>query len=162
MIVVSDTSPVANLLQIQQLWILGEVFKEVIIPPAVDAEIQKLTDFSIPIESYLDAPWILRQKPQNAKQVEELQTFVDLGESEAIALSLELGANYLLIDERIGTRIAREKGLETIGPLGVLVKAKQSDIVGEVKPLSYQLIEIAGFGISDKLVERILAEVNEL
>jgi len=42
-----------------------------------------------------------------------------------------------------------------------LVKAKQSDIVREVKPLIYQLIEIAGFWISDKLLERILAKVNE-
>mgnify|MGYP001767929126 CR=1 FL=1 len=48
---------------------------------------------------------------------------LDGGESEAIALAIELSADLILIDERKGTEAARRLGLTTIGVLGVLLEA---------------------------------------
>ncbi len=86
---------------------------------------------------------------------------IDEGESEAIVLAIEMGADYLLIDERIGTNKAREKGLETIGLLGVLIKAKEKGIIEKVETILDDLMNKAGFWIGEKLKERVLKEVNE-
>lgn len=42
MLIVSDTSPIANLILIDRLDIFHQIFKKVIIPPAVEKEIVKL------------------------------------------------------------------------------------------------------------------------
>jgi len=42
MIIVSDTSPVSNLILIQRLDTLQKLFSEIIVPPAVDAEVRTL------------------------------------------------------------------------------------------------------------------------
>lgn len=45
MIIVSDTSPVSNLILIERLYILQKLFTEIIIPSAVDSEIRALEQF---------------------------------------------------------------------------------------------------------------------
>ncbi len=161
MIVISDTSPISNLIIIEKLEILKEVFKEIIIPPFVESEIEKLPDFSISLNLYHRSVWIRKERPKNEEEVKKLMNEIDEGESEAIVLAIEIGADYLLIDERIGTNKAREKGLETIGLLGVLIKAKEKGIIEKVEPILNELINKAGFWIGDKLKERVLKEVNE-
>jgi len=52
MIVVSDTSPVSNLILIRRLIILRELFAEVIVPPAVDAEVRALKNFGKDLSEY--------------------------------------------------------------------------------------------------------------
>lgn len=40
---------------------------------------------------------------------------LDAGEAEAIALALEIHASAVLLDERLGSEVARNSGLEAIG-----------------------------------------------
>ena len=161
MIVVSDTSPVSSLIIIGQLSILKGVFTEIVIPPTVASEIERLADYSISLQVYHQSDWIRKEKPKNEEEVKKLLHVIDEGESEAIVLAIEMGAAYLLIDERIGTIQARQKGLETIGLLGVLVKAKEKGVIENVKPILDDLIYKAGFWIGEKLRSRVLKEVNE-
>lgn len=161
MTVISDTSPISNLIIVGKLEILKGVFDEIIIPPAVESEIEKLSDFSISLNSYHKSDWIRKGKPNDEKEVKKLMTEIDEGESEAIVLAIEMGADYLLIDERIGTNKAKEKGLKTIGLLGVLIKAKEKGIVKNIGPILDELVNEAGFWIGEKLKERVLKEVNE-
>jgi len=160
-IVISDTSPVSNLIIIGRLEILKGVFEEIVIPPSVESEIERLSDFSISLNLYHESDWIRKEKPKNEEEVKKLMSEIDEGESEAIVLAIEMGADYLLIDERIGTNKAREKGLETIGLLGVLIKAKEKGIIEKVEPILDELMNKAGFWIGEKLKERVLKEVNE-
>ncbi len=161
MIIVSDTSPIANLILIDKLDILRLVFTHVIIPPAVDKEIRALEDFEIDLQKYHSSDWISIKEPSNKLDLIKLKGSLDTGELEAICLAKELKANLLLIDERIGTRKAKEIGLQTIGLIGVLVKAKQENYISNVGSIIRQLRN-EGFWISDNLVKIILHRVGEL
>jgi uncharacterized protein len=86
---------------------------------------------------------------------------LDAGEAEAIALALEMNCLTLLIDERLGTKVAQSKGLQTIDFLGVLLKAKQKGLIPLLKPLLTDLREVAGFWLGTNLELRVLAECGE-
>lgn len=86
MIVVSDTSPVANLLLINQLGLLQQAFNEIIIPTAVHTEIMHLRQLGRDITEYEQAGWIKIQDAENHAKSTELKQHLDEGESEAIAL----------------------------------------------------------------------------
>ena len=82
--------------------------------------------------------WLEVKRIANRNVVERLQGEVrlDPGESEAIALPLELNADLLLIDERRGRAEANRLGLRVTGLLDILVEAKRQNLVAAVKPLS--------------------------
>ena len=161
MIVVSDTSPLSNLLLIGRLDILQRLYQEIIIPPAVHAEVMALSSLGKDITEYTSAGWIAVQEPSRKNLVTNLSFSLDLGESEAIALALEISCEWLLMDERRGTRIARERGLRTIGLAGVLIEAKRQNIVSEIGPLLTDLKSKAGFWLGERLEARVLLEAGE-
>lgn len=162
MIIVSDTSPVSNLILIQRLDILQKLFSEIIVPPAVDAEIRALKQFGKDLNDYQNADWIKVSQPANLQKVQTLQIKLDAGEAQAIVLALETNCDLLLMDERIGTNIARQEGLQTIGLVGVLIKAKENEIVKEVREILSQLKQQAGFWLGEKLENQILRNLDEI
>lgn len=162
MIIVSDTSPVSNLILIQRLYILQKLFSEIIIPPAVDAEILALRQFDKDLSEYENADWIKVVQPANSQKVQMLETKLDAGEAQAIVLALETNCDLLLMDERIGTNIARQEGLQTIGLVGVLIKAKEREIIKEVREILEDLKQTSGFWLGDKLQNRVLENLGEI
>ncbi|MFP4102670.1 DUF3368 domain-containing protein [Coleofasciculus sp.] len=125
MIVVSDTSPLSSLAIVGQLSLLQQLYGKVIIPTAVASELANTEPEDSRVTAVLSSTWIETQSVTNRTLVEMLQNEgkLDLGESEAIALSVELNVDELLIDERLGRREAKRLGLPIIGVLGVLVVA---------------------------------------
>ena len=98
MIVISDTSAITNLAGIQHLQLLCQLYNQVTIPEAVYRE---LVEIYPPVPGTLEvqtAPWLEVRQVSNRQAIERLQLDVrlDLGESEAIALALELNADLLL------------------------------------------------------------------
>ena len=100
-VVVSDTSPLIALAHLQQLDFLERFFEEVLVPPAVVAELQSPAWKSL-MRDALDAPCIQVRTPADRARVKELSTTLDLGEAEALALALEVHAEAVLIDEAEG------------------------------------------------------------
>jgi predicted nucleic acid-binding protein len=86
---------------------------------------------------------------------------LDAGEANAIALALELQANDLLIDERLGRQEALRLGLSIIGILSILLIAKQRNLIPRVQPVMDTLINQAGFRVSPQLYQRVLAISQE-
>ena len=162
MIIVSDTSPVSNLILIGRLDILQRMFSEVVVPPAVDKEIRALEQLGKDIREYRNAKWIKILTPSDLQKVNRLRNRLDKGEAQAIALALEINCDLLLMDERIGTSIARDEGLKTVGLVGVLIKAKQQQIVNDVKPILTELKDNAGFWLGRDLENKILEELGEV
>lgn len=67
-----------------------------------------------------------------AHRVEALLGELDLGESEALIVALELGADLLLIDERTGRDVARRMGIRRVGLVGILIEAKNRGLIASV------------------------------
>ncbi|MBD2577328.1 DUF3368 domain-containing protein [Oscillatoria sp. FACHB-1406] len=161
MIVVSNTSPLSNLLIVGQLELIQQIYRQVIIPPEVDREIRCLQNFGIDLSLYLTATWLQVQIPTDLQFVATLENELDKGEAEAIALALQLKADRLLIDERMGRRIAAQYGLKITGVLGVLNAAKMLGIIPAVKPILDNLMQQAGFRVDRALYEQTLRDVGE-
>ncbi len=163
MIVISDTSIITNLAAIQYLQLLPQLYDRVTIPEAVYCE---LTEIDPPIPGTLEvqiAPWLEVRQVLDRSVIEHLQMEVklDLGESEAIALALELNADLLLIDERRGRAEANRLGVRITGLLGVLVEAKRKNLITAVKPLMDAMIAMSNFRVSSDLYNQILEIVDE-
>jgi uncharacterized protein len=162
-IVISDTSVITNLAAIQHLYLLPQLYNQIIIPEAVYRE---LVDIDPPVPGTLEiqaASWVEIRQVVNRGVVERLQRDVrlDLGESEAIALALELNADLLLIDERRGRAEADRLGIRITGVLGILVESKRQNLIIAVKPLVNSLIATSEFRVSSALYALILDRVDE-
>jgi len=84
-----------------------------------------------------------------------LKENLDKGEAETIALSIEISADLLLMDEKLGRKIAEEKGIKISGTIGVLLKAKKKGIIQEVKPLIYELIAFINWHYRKAIHQRL-------
>lgn len=102
MIVVSNTSPINNLAAIGQLDLLQQLYGKIVIPHAVYQELLNAgtTDPGVLAVQTLD--WIEIRLVTHLELLQTLQTKLDAGEAEAIALAVELKANRLIIDQKTG------------------------------------------------------------
>ena len=162
--VVSDTSPIQGLAAIEQMDLLRAQFGDILIPPAVLAELKVETGFRgvKAIREALKRGWLDVQAVQNVHLVRALGLELDQGESEAIALALEVNAPFVLLDEYDGRSKARALGLTTIGAVGILLRAKRDGNIQSLKEAMQALRREAGFFITEELYQQILAQADEL
>lgn len=155
MIVVSDTSAITNLIAIGREMLLSQLFGTVIIPQMVQEELR---------EAHATLPAFIEVREVRDRHAvnEIIETILDPGEAEAIVLAGELGADFLLIDERAGRRVASRRGLKIIGVLGILGRAKSQRLISAVKPEIEALVRVANFRISPDLREEILRDLGEV
>lgn len=158
--VVSDASPVINLAAIGELDLLRKLYERVCIPEAVYREIVRFEDQPGAQETKT-LSWIEKRHCRRRDLVRALRGELHEGEAEAIALTVEMEAELLLIDERAGRRAAGRLAVERIGVLGALLEAKQRGHISTVRPLLSALRREAGFWISDALEQRVLAQAAE-
>lgn len=161
MIIISDTSPISNLLKIGQLPLLQQLYGTVLIPQRVYAEICALEKLGVDITLIQSADWINVQPASDQALVATLSVELDPGEAEAIALAISIQADRLLIDERLGRTVAQRYGLRITGLLGVLVAAKKENFISELKPILDELITQAKFRVHPDLYAQILQDADE-
>jgi predicted nucleic acid-binding protein len=132
---VTNTSPLIALAKLGMLSLLGE---EVVIPGAVFAELTEST------KEYADelGAWcrdkVLEVRDRQA--VGYLALILDRGEAEVIALAEELKTPIVLIDDIKARRIAKLRGLNVVGTLGILLDAKDKGLIRELKPFLDELM----------------------
>jgi hypothetical protein len=160
-IVVGDASPLIALSAVARLDLLRELFGTVLIPEAVYVEIVK-SGAGLPGAKEVDeAEWITPRAVGNTGFVKVLGLDLDPGESEAIVLALETGADLLLMDERKARRTATRLGLKVAGTLGFLVLAKQAGLLQEIRPVLDALIKQAGLRIGTGVYQQTLHLAGE-
>jgi len=162
MSVVSNASPLINLARIGKLELLRQLYGELTISEAVWQEEVVKGAGQPGADEVRNSTWIKTRSVKNKQLTHVLQQELDAGEAEAIVLALEVNAELLLMDERLGRDTARYLGLRPVGLLGVLRVAKYKGFIAAVKPHLDALRDIAGFRISDALYERVLQDEKEI
>lgn len=160
MIVVADTSVLLNLCRIGQVELLACLFHEVVIPTEVSVEFARLARQSARFQGLTLPGWV-RQQQAPAISPAIRAANLDPGETAALALALEIHADALLVDERRGHQVAMQMGLKTIGVLGILLQAKTSGFVPQLRPLLDALERDAQFWIAPPVRQRVLQIAGE-
>jgi predicted nucleic acid-binding protein len=127
-IVVSDASPLNYLIWIGCDFVLPELYGRVLIP---DVVIQELQHSSAPesVRAWVRRPPTWAEiRPVGLSSPPDLNR-LDPGERAAIQLATDEEASLLLMDERAGVKVARERGLMVTGTLGVILQASQSGLI---------------------------------
>ncbi len=153
MLVVSDTSPISNLIVVGYVHLLPQLFGSILIPDVVYQELLA-NGFDHPVTQMVQTVnWLEVRTVYNRQQVQVLERDrnLDPGEANAIILALELNATQLLIDERLGRNEAKRQGLRIIGIIGILLAAKRQNLIPEVRSVMEALIQQANFRISPQL-----------
>jgi predicted nucleic acid-binding protein len=117
--IVADTTPLNYLVLIQAIEILPNLYRKVLIPPAVRAELANTKTPDI-VRAWISQPPSWLEVLSLKEPVDSALADLDAGEREAISLASELQAGLLLMDERDGVSIARRRGLMVIGTLAAL------------------------------------------
>ncbi|MEO6037934.1 MAG: DUF3368 domain-containing protein [Saprospiraceae bacterium] len=161
MVVISDTSPVINLLRIGKLHLLTALYGKIVIPTMVWHELVALQRLGYDLSELTNAPWLEVKSSSSSDFLSKLKDELDPGEAEAIALAKEISADLLIIDEKAGRSAARREGLEIIGILGILLEAKHRGLIDLIKPILEDLIQIARFRISPALFAELVQVASE-
>jgi predicted nucleic acid-binding protein len=158
--VVSNSSPIIHLAKIGKLELLKEYFQTITVPEAVYRECVPEGKVREEVEIIKNADWIKVMQVESKKIVRLLQSLLDDGESEAIALSLEIGADLILLDDSDAREKARLYGLKITGTIGILLQAKIERKIDSLKE-NLDRLKKTGFWLSNKLETRLLMEVDE-
>lgn len=161
MIVVSNTTPFIGLASIQRFDLLQQLFGEVYIPQAVyDEAVVAGREEGGAKREVSRATWIKVMSVHDRLAVEVLLDELDLGEAEAIILASELNADWVLIDERKARRKLAQLGINKIGTLGILLKAKQEGLLEAVQP-EIEKLNQQSFRMSQSVIDAVLKQANE-
>jgi predicted nucleic acid-binding protein len=155
-LVVADSSPLVYLSRVGVLHVLAALFDDVVVPRAVWHEAVERRPSAPGIDVLRQASWIrVVDDPSPPRDLG-----LDPGETAAILVAESRHADLLLIDERVGRKVAQERGLTVRGTLGVLVQARQADVLPALKPVLDALVA-EGFRIAPALVREARTHVGE-
>jgi predicted nucleic acid-binding protein len=157
MILVADASALIALATCDGLPWLDTIFGEVLVPEMVFREVA-LTDKpqAMRLNAYLQGK--IRQV--DMADFVYLDAYADAGETQAMVLYKSAGADYLLIDDKKGRKVALINQIKTIGSVGVLILAKKAGLITKVKP-SLDLIIASQIYMSSDLINAVLAMAGE-
>jgi predicted nucleic acid-binding protein len=158
MTVVADASPLIALARIGRLALLHSVFGRLLLPEAVWREVVEAGMAKPGAGEVWRAGWIERRSVRDAGLVALLRHNLGAGESEAIVLAREAGADLVLLDDRMGRAAATRLGLRVVGLVGVLVEARERGLLPDPETVANELHQAAGFWLSNDLREIVIGE----
>jgi predicted nucleic acid-binding protein len=141
--------------------LFGRIFGEVVVPPEVANEFVRLVTSVNRFTGLALPDGIRQQAATTVPTLLQTATGLDPGEFAALALAVEIHADAVLVDERIGHEYALKLGLRPLGVLGILLRAKSSGLLSEVRPILDALQKDAGFWVSQSLRDQVLALAGE-
>ncbi len=154
--VVSNTTPLINLAGVGLLDLLPQIYGTISISAVVRLEYEAGLRPGDPLLDQL--PWlhIVEFVPSAANLPHNL----DSGEAATIQLALAVHARAVLLDEQLARRVAVAHNLPIVGTLGVLLVARQINLIPAILPVIDQMIA-QGRRISSTLRARIVRAAGE-
>jgi predicted nucleic acid-binding protein len=154
MIVIADTSPINYLLLIDQIDLLPRLFQKIIIPEVVRDEMIA-PGAPLVLQKWIANPpsWLTIQA---VSVIDETLSALDPGEQAAITLAQTLSADLLIIDERLGRKIASDRGLAVIGTLGILDDVATQGFIDLLETIAQ--LQKTNFRVSRRIIQALLPE----
>jgi hypothetical protein len=121
-VVIADTSCFILLDKIGEIELLKKLFTSITTTQTIAAEFRK------PLPQ-----WVNILPVQNKPYQHLLEIEIDEGEASAFALSVEYSNSLLIIDDMKARKLAEKLFLNYTGSLGILLKAKEYNILPSVK-----------------------------
>ncbi len=146
-IVVSDSTTLISLINIERFELLFKFSDTIVIAPAVYREVTAKKSAKRILDRYIEASKVTIQEVLDVQKVKELLIRLDIGESESIVLASEKKIP-LIIDEKRGKGVAKALGIEAIGLIGILLIYKKrgnlsndeiSEIVEELRSVDFRV-----------------------
>jgi predicted nucleic acid-binding protein len=153
MIIVSNTTPLRYLIEIEAAELLETLFGKIIIPQEVANELQGANTPN-KVKDWIRAhpAWLEVRRVDASAFVPK--TTIQQGEREAIALALALAADSILLDDKNARREAAWAGLKIIPTLAILELAAKRDLI-DLPNVIAQLRQTT-FHVSRKLYDELL------
>lgn len=148
-LIICDTSVLILFEKINKLDVLKQLYSKIYITPEIALEFGN----TLP-------GWIEVKEVKNKALQKTLSQALGIGESSAIAMSLELQNSLVAIDDLKARRIAISLEIKITGSLGILIKAKEKGYIKQLKPM-LKKIEKTDFRISENIIKLILKIVKE-
>lgn len=154
----SNTTPLIALAGVQHLDLLPALFGEIHVVETVIDECAAGGVIAVPDLRRL--PWVRVVKVMPTS-LPGLLLELDRGERDTLSMARQQGAQRVIIDERIGRNIAELIGLQVVGTLGVLLKAKEQELIGSFGEVVDQM-RANGIYYHPKLVQKLTTLAGEV
>jgi predicted nucleic acid-binding protein len=150
MIAVSDTTPLNYLILTDSVHVLPTMFARIYAPSAV---IKELSHPKSPdaVQAWAGRPpeWLIVKDPMHT----DPSLGLGAGETGAIALAEELNADWVLVDERKGSRAAESRGLRVAGTLGIIEEAGAKGLL-DYEQTRNRLVDDTTFYVTDDVLRQ--------
>ena len=153
-----NASPVIALAKVDGLQLLQDSCRELLVPQAVVREILAGPS-SDPARQAVERGWGQVIDPKNIPP-ELLEWGLGPGETAVLAISLERKSATAVLDDAAARTCAKTLGLEVIGTLGVILRAKRKSLIPSAADLLKKLCA-AGLYLDDKVVASALQGIGE-
>ncbi|HYG74588.1 MAG TPA: DUF3368 domain-containing protein [Planctomycetota bacterium] len=157
--VISNTSPLQYLHQLNLLDLLPSLYRQIIVPQSVVEELAvgRQRGVNLPTPELL--PWV-NVRSSRERNLLPLVTALGPGEREALALGVEIPESLLILDDALARKHAELLHLTITGTLGILLKAKATGHIPEVLPVLNKL-DALNFRVHPSTRESVLKLAGE-
>ncbi len=157
--VVANAGPLIVFVRAGYWDLLRKTVGTVTIPQAVFEEIVVKGEGKLGAREVKVAEWITTRHIQHRERAAQHSPQLERGEREAIVLAQERQEN-LLIDDATARKTAEARGVQCVGTLWILQKAKEEGSIARVTPV-LDAFRSAGLRLGNALYSKFLAMVGE-
>lgn len=155
---VANASPIIVLAKIGHLHLLSDLCKELLVPETVVAEILA-GPLSDPARQAVEGGWA-PAIAANRIAPELLEWGLGAGETAVLALAMERAPATVVIDDAAARSCAKAMGIEAIGTLGVVLRARKKTIIPSAAGV-LNALRGAGLWLDDNTIRAALKGVGE-
>lgn len=157
--VISNTSPLQYLHQLDLLHLLPELVGRIVVAPAVEEELAAGQKLGVSLPDLRTLDWVTIRRPAS-RTAAPLIYDLGPGEAETLMLALETPGSVAILDDGMARRVAEVLGISFTGTLGVLLDAKRAGLVAELRPV-LDTLQALRFRLSPRARLAVLEKAGE-
>jgi predicted nucleic acid-binding protein len=154
---VVDASPVIALAKADRLHLLHDLCRELLIPEPVVAEILAGPP-SDPARQAIERGWGLPVAPHHIPP--GLVWGLGAGETSVLAVAMDRKPATAVLDDAEARTCAKSLGIEVIGTLGIVLRAKRKLLIPSAADV-LKALRTAGFRLDDEVARTALHRIGE-